>query len=123
MTPSREDAVLVIDDSADTRDALRVLLELEGYRVETAENGQHGLDQLRAGLRPCLIVLDLMMPVKDGVQFRREQLAIPELAQIPIVVYSARRQADADTKTLGEVAYVKKPVDFDELLALVRQYC
>jgi CheY-like chemotaxis protein len=120
MSSHPEGSILVVEDSEDTRDALRVLLQLEGYRVETAENGQDGLEKLRAGFRPWLILLDLMMPVMDGAQFRREQLADPQLAEIPVVVYSALPPANINVGQLKGVAYLQKPVDFETLLSLVR---
>jgi len=122
MSPHSHEAVLLVEDDRHTREAIRTLLELEGFRVETAENGQDGLQRLRAGLRPCVIVLDMMMPVKGGAEFRREQLEDPQLADIPVVVYSGHDPA-IDGKELAGAAYVKKPIDFDVLLNLVRLHC
>ena len=90
--------------------------------MATASNGQEALDQLRSGTDlPSLILLDLMMPVMDGWEFRREQRKDPAIADVPVVVLSAldpSRGAD-----IGAVEFLKKPLDFDHLLALVRQYC
>src|SRR5690349_1848715 len=92
--------VLVVEDSTDARQMLASLLEVEGFAVRTAANGREALDQLRAGPPPCLILLDLMMPVMDGYQFRAEQRQDPGLSPIPVVVVSAVAGGE-DTATLG----------------------
>lgn len=114
--------VLVVDDDADVREAFEAVLNAEGYRVVTEPNGEEALRALRAGLRPCLILLDLMMPVKDGWQFRAEQRADPELADIPTVVVSARRGATEIARSLSMTA-LEKPPDFDALSQLLCDYC
>ena len=96
-------------------------LELEGFQVELAANGRQALDRLTAGMHPCVILLDLMMPVMDGWQFRREQIRDRELAGIPVIVVSAagrERIAEIDAN-----AYLTKPVDLEQLLERVSQYC
>ena len=113
--------VFVVEDDADTRDMLGRFLELEGFRVESASNGQQALERLTAGVHPCVILLDLMMPVMDGWQFRRHQAADRELSQIPVIVVSAAgkdRIAEIDAN-----AYLTKPLDLDQLLARVTEYC
>ena len=97
------------------------LLTLEGFVATTVANGREALEYLRQGDRPDIILLDLMMPVMDGWEFRRKQQSDPALATVPVVVLSAlhhRRAADVDA-----VAFLKKPLDFDRLLELVRHYC
>jgi CheY-like chemotaxis protein len=72
-------------------------------------------------MQPCVILLDLMMPVMDGWQFRREQVRSPELAEIPVIVVSAAgrdRIAEIDAD-----AYLTKPVDLEQLLERVSHYC
>ena len=118
MTPS---TVFVVEDDVDTRDMLGRFLELEGFHVELAANGQQALDRLRDGLKPSVILLDLMMPVMDGWQFRQQQLRDPEIADIPVVVVSAAgrdRISNVDAN-----AYLTKPVDLEQLLDRVSQYC
>lgn len=112
------DRLLLVEDDRSIRDALQTLLEQEGYTVDTAENGQVGLQHLRAGVLPRLILLDLSMPVMDGVQFRRAQLAEPALADIPVVVCSALSAEDA--RHLKPAAYIEKPVDIAALLSTIR---
>jgi len=113
--------VFIVEDDVDTREMLGRFLELEGYRVESAANGKLALERLDAGAPACVILLDLMMPVMDGWQFRREQVQHAALADIPVIVVSAAgrdrlQQIDAN-------AYLSKPVDLDELLERVTEYC
>jgi CheY-like chemotaxis protein len=113
--------VMVVEDDLDTREMLCRFLELEGYRVESASNGRQALDRLTGGAPACVIVLDLMMPVMDGWQFRREQIRDVELSRIPVIVVSAAGRDRIDRIDANEV--LSKPVDLDELLARVSQYC
>ena len=117
QTPRR---LLIVEDYPSIRDAVRELLELEGYCVDTAENGEIGLQRLRADVAPCLILLDLSMPIMDGSQFRREQLADPQLAHIPVVVLSTIPPEGAKAEQLRALAYFTKPVDLDALLSTIR---
>jgi CheY-like chemotaxis protein len=113
--------VLIIEDDADLRDMMAQLLRLEGFDAMTAANGREALDYLRGHRPPTVILLDLMMPVMDGWQFRREQQRDAELADVPVIVLSALDQARA--ADLATNAFLKKPLDFDRLLELVRRYC
>jgi CheY-like chemotaxis protein len=115
--------VLVVDDDSEAREALSCLLELNGFTVVTAGDGDEALGQLRDGLRPCLIVLDLMMPQKDGFAFRHEQLEAPDLAAIPVAVCSAVYDVRQASGLLRADAYLTKPVDVDALLNLVIRHC
>ncbi len=115
--------ILVVEDDAHTRDALLALLEKHGYSVALAVNGADGLSRLRDGLRPRLILLDLMMPEKNGFQFRVEQVADPVLADIPVVIYSGNAEAHADGAVLGGVACLTKPIEIDKLLEVVKALC
>jgi CheY-like chemotaxis protein len=114
--------VLIVEDDADIRDALLSILRDEGYDVRGASNGQEALDQLRAGHLPSVILLDLMMPVMNGWQFRAEQRTDPRLATIPVVVISADTQARQRAESLDAVAYIKKPIELEAVLALVERY-
>jgi DNA-binding response OmpR family regulator len=113
--------VFIVEDDLDTREMLGRFLELEGYHVEMAGNGKQALERLDTGGPVCVIVLDLMMPVMDGWQFRREQSRNARHSKIPVIVVSAAgkdRIAQIDANE-----YLSKPVDLDELLARVTQYC
>jgi CheY-like chemotaxis protein len=116
--------VLVVDDDRDIRDVLSDALEAEGYRVTTAGDGQEALDWLRSGAgRPCVILLDLMMPRMDGIQLRTELLNDPALAPIPVVVLSADPSAIVAAKSLSFAGSLRKPVPLEALLAAVHAHC
>ena len=117
---SRCASILVVEDDQDIRCSVRDVLELEGYFVQTAENGQIGLELLHKMEPPCLVLLDLMMPVVDGLEFLQKKRADIKIAPIPVVIVSAiaeRSKAEPDTP------YIKKPIDIHVLLDVVRQYC
>ena len=97
------------------------LLQLEGYKAEAVANGHDALRYLESGDRTEVILLDLMMPVMDGWEFRRRQVQDPAIATVPVVVLSALDHSR--TLGLGGTAFLKKPLDFDRLLELVRRFC
>ena len=113
--------VLIVEDDADLREMMAQLLSLEGFRAMTVSNGREALQYLANGDKPDVILLDLMMPVMDGWEFRRQQQADPELSRVPVIVLSALDATRASD--LHAAAFLTKPLDFDRLLALVRQYC
>ncbi len=113
--------VLIVEDDADLREMMAQLLTLEGFQAETVANGRDALEYLRTSDLPDVILLDLMMPIMDGWEFRRRQRQDPALAKVPVVVLSALDAARA--QDLEEAAFLKKPLDFDRLLQLVRRYC
>ena len=115
--------VLIVEDDLDIREALSQVLEFEGYPVVTATNGQEALTYLEHAEAPGLILLDLMMPVMDGWQFRQEQLRHPEWVDIPVVIVSADGQVSQKAALIGAASYLKKPVELDTLLDTVAQYC
>ncbi len=114
--------VLVVDDDTDIRESISHLLEYEGYKVVTASNGAEGFRQLKF-TRPSVILLDLMMPVMDGWQFKSEFDGRLELEGIPIVVVSADGNIAEKSKSIGIQEFLTKPIDIDVLLALVKKYC
>jgi CheY-like chemotaxis protein len=117
-------SILVVDDDAGIRQLLTVFLEHNGYQATSVPNGLEALTYLRNGLElPQLILLDLMMPVMDGAEFRRAQQEDPRLAPIAVVVMSAAENIQAQAPTLTADAYIPKPIDFDVLLPLIEQYC
>lgn len=115
-----QQTVLLVEDDADLRDVLGDLLELEGYRVVPAANGKAALDLLQDIETPCVILLDLMMPVMDGYEFRTEQRRQPEIADIPVVVITAGTRVRAE---IEPVMVFTKPLDMDKLLSAIEQYC
>jgi CheY-like chemotaxis protein len=114
--------IMVVDDDADVRDAVTDLLEGHGYAVIPASNGQEALDELKAGEKPSLILLDVMMPIMDGQAFSAEQQADPELADIPVVVFTAFAAALDKMKEMKSFARIEKPVQADQLLNSVDRW-
>jgi CheY-like chemotaxis protein len=118
------ESVLIVDDDAAIRDALTTLLKDEGYYVATASNGVEALDTLRRGLRPCAILLDLMMPVMDGWDFRAVQRQDPVLSQIPVIVVTAAGfRTDTIVDQFGAVECVHKPPPPVALIDAVHRHC
>lgn len=115
--------ILLVDDDPDVRESMKSLLELDGYAVTTARDGEDAMNQLKSGLRPCVILLDLMMPRKDGFQFRTEQLEDPEIAPIPVIVYSGHYDVEQNTAMLAAAAYLQKPIRVETLLDKVATCC
>ena len=116
--------VLVVDDDASIRESLADLLGDEGYRVQTATNGAEALSLLRSSsqLRPCVILLDLMMPIMNGQEFYAEQQRDPTLASIPTVVISADK--NVALKAIGfQGEFLSKPVRLDTVLGVLGRHC
>jgi CheY-like chemotaxis protein len=118
MPPS----IMIVEDDRDTREMLERFLQLEGFDVRTAANGQIALEALQADSALCVILLDLMMPVMNGWQFRQAQVMDPKLSQIPVVVVTAAGSRD-DIPSIEADGWVSKPVDFDRLLATITPLC
>src|SRR5437588_809924 len=94
------DFILLVEDDTEIREEMAALLESEGYVVAQARNGQDALDQLKEMPAPCLILLDLMMPVMNGWDFRERQLADPSLKEIPTIIVSGAAQAAQEAHSL-----------------------
>jgi two-component system chemotaxis response regulator CheY len=120
MADGRE-FVVVVDDEAEARDVLQQILELEGFEVEGFANGAEALDYLNHSVQPCVIILDLLMPVMNGPQFREAMLKDPRLAAIPIVVVTALEPTAA--AGLSAVRIFRKPIDVQALVGVVRKHC
>ena len=119
--------VMVVEDDRDTREVLKLILELEGIGVTEAADGFEALDRLHR-LRerdphvPCAIVLDIMMPRCSGPEFRRRQLDDPLISDVPIIVLSAiADQMRVDD--LQPYAKVDKPFEPEQLVRIVRDAC
>jgi len=113
--------VLIVEDDADLRDMMAQFLLLEGFRPDPVSNGEEALEYLRRRPMPAVILLDMMMPVMDGWEFRREQQRDPKVANVPVIVLTALDRTRVGD--IGEAAFMKKPLDFDRLLEIVRRYC
>jgi CheY-like chemotaxis protein len=115
--------LLVVEDDAIIRMRLKILLEMEGYRVHEASNGRDALEFLRQSRDfPCLVVLDLMMPVMDGIEFRRTQLQDPDLAHVPVVIVTGKNDLK-EVDDLQPLHIVRKPFQADVLLELIETHC
>lgn len=112
--------VLLVDDDEDLRDSIADFLRISGYFVSTAEDGRAALDAIANQRRPCVVLLDLVMPVMDGWKFLAVMQGDPALATIPIVIASAHAATHAPAGTAG---VIHKPFDLTELLAVVEQHC
>jgi len=112
--------VLIVDDDPDIRDALGECLRFEGYGVHAAVDGRDALDRLEFGLKPDVILLDLMMPVLNGFDVLQALRKRPDWKSIPVVVVSANRGYEAEDLE-GAVSILRKPVNVDRLLAVVEQ--
>lgn len=116
--------VMVVDDDTDLRETLSEVLADNAYQVVGAANGQEALDLLHgAAERPCVILLDLMMPIMDGKTFRAELLKEQALSDIPVIVLSAHANIDEALGDMRVQAKLPKPVDIKPLLALVDRHC
>jgi DNA-binding response OmpR family regulator len=111
-------SVLVVDDEMDIRESIRDILEIEGYHVCCAANGQEALDVL-SEVRPGLILLDLMMPVMSGYELLQQLRESDDLSSIPVTVVSA----NGDRAAVRGADVLKKPVDLDVLLHVVDAQC
>ncbi|HKB70337.1 MAG TPA: response regulator [Thermoanaerobaculia bacterium] len=115
--------VLVVEDDADAREVICEILAGDGYRPIAARNGREAIDVLGSGLRPCLILLDMLMPGMDGWQFRRAQQANDDLAKIPVIVVSGVKAARNSALRGGAIAFIPKPVAPEALLSAVASAC
>ena len=106
--------VLIVDDDRDVRETLGELLMEEGFAVEAAWNGDTARARLAAGFRPDVIVLDLWMPVMDGLTFRAWQRETPALANIPVIGITASPTPDIDFE------YLRKPLRLEHLIERIR---
>lgn len=116
-------SILVVEDDPELLSSLSEVLESEGYQVAGARHGLEALGRLRGGTRPSVILLDLMMPIMNGWQFRYEQRQDSDLAKIPVVVVSAKSDSRQHAEWLEADGYISKPIDLNVLLGTLRRYC
>jgi CheY-like chemotaxis protein len=117
--------ILVVDDDASIRDSLGDVLRDEGYTVMTAANGRDALTHLQQNREspPALILLDLMMPVMDGLSFLDSYGQDASLPSVPVVVMSANIASTGGHHRKDILLYMKKPLDIDRLLETVGVWC
>jgi CheY-like chemotaxis protein len=112
-------SILVVEDDEDIRDAIGDILENEGYEIALAENGQHALEVLGKLSRPCLLLVDLLMPRMDGWELIKALAGDDRLATIPVVLMSGL----SDSARLAGHVVIKKPIDLAILLEIVHEHC
>ncbi|AKT43242.1 response regulator [Chondromyces crocatus] len=111
--------ILIVDDEDDIRDVVKEFIQMEtDCDVETACNGREALAILTRLTRPCLVLLDMMMPIMDGREVLEAMRKNDRLAAIPVVVVSASHEGPPD----GAVRFIRKPVSFNALLEVVREF-
>ena len=118
--PNNYKSILIIEDNFEIRESLKIALEMEGFSVFLAENGKIGLEKLAVIPTPCVILLDLMMPVMNGWEFIEIISKDIMLSTIPIIVVSAFGEKNTNPKPS---AYIQKPIDLDALLSAVSKHC
>jgi CheY-like chemotaxis protein len=121
MTKQRK-TVLIVEDDHDARESLAALLEIQGYSVREAEDGEEALRILRSS-EIGVVLLDIFMPVMNGCTLLTEQSRDPALASIPVVVISADPAAARKASRRGIERAMTKPIDHDQLLEIVGRYC
>ena len=117
--------VLVVEDNDDSRDALALLLEVDGFRVTKAPSATAALGMLQIeGLRPCLILLDLVLPELSGLHFARHLRSDPELRSIPVAALTGHEGQRREAERAGVFTVtLLKPTDIGTLLSLVGKHC
>lgn len=114
--------IFLIEDDQDIRTSIVEILEDEGYQTDWAANGEDALAKLRSNAeQPALILLDLRLPVKDGFQFRQEQMGDERLSDIPVIVISADGRLQEKTGHMRVADLLKKPIDIEELVSTVKR--
>jgi CheY-like chemotaxis protein len=112
--------ILLVEDDADIRESVREVLEDEGYGIAEASHGREALERLgSAQALPDLILLDLMMPVMNGLQFHQELVKNQVWAEIPIVILSADADARVKAEALRAADVIEKPVELGRLFQAV----
>lgn len=112
-------SLLIVEDEEGLREALVEILKLEGFHSYSAGNGREALDLLKKIPKPCLILLDMMMPIMNGRAFLDELLVDSTLFPIPVLIVSAFDNPN----TKGAIGVMRKPVDWDQLIKVISEYC
>ena len=120
--PTSPPEILLVEDDRDVRETIAEILEQEGFSVTGARTGADAIQRLKDGPRlPMAVLLDLMMPVMDGWAFSTMQQSDTRWAAIPVVVISADSNLEDKANAIRAIAYLRKPFDIDELLAVLNR--
>lgn len=115
--------ILIVDDNVSFVGAMRELLKITGYEVVTAHNGKEALELLtNMKVLPSLIILDMIMPMMNGPEFRTAQLAEPRIAKIPVILLTANNAFKEYQEKLQAFEFLNKPVESKDLLYIVENF-
>jgi CheY-like chemotaxis protein len=116
--------VMIVEDDPDVRETIAEILVDAAYQPLLASNGKEALEHLRsAAPKPCVILLDIMMPVMNGWEFRAQQRSEAGLSAIPVVVITAHADASRAATEMEAAGFLRKPVKLESLLASVSHFC
>ena len=116
--------VMIVDDHADTREALAIVMELRGLEAIVAGSGGEALARLADPTnRPCVVLLDINMPDLDGWEVRQRMREDPELAAVPVVLLTGNYIDLERARRLGIRGYLRKPIDVHQIVSAVEQHC
>ena len=111
--------VLIVEDEEDLRELMRDALQMRGYNVVTAQEGTDALRKIDDIGKPCVILLDLLMPGMNGWDFFDKLRERPELASVPVIIHSSA----ASRAPAGATRVLQKPLAFETLVSVVGEYC
>src|SRR3954471_4273683 len=126
MDPPRscDRIVMIVEDDRDVRETIADILTDNSYQPILASNGAEALAELRAAAaKPCVILLDIMMPVMNGWEFRARQRTEADLSEIPVVVISAHADASWAASEMEAAGFLRKPVKLESLLESISRFC
>jgi len=113
--------VLIVDDSATMVMSLKSALEMNGFKVETAMNGQAALDKIKSGVKPNLIITDINMPIMNGLEFIKNVRPILRFTPILILTTESEQSKRDEAKRLGATGWLVKPVSGNELIGVIKK--
>ncbi len=113
--------VLIVDDSVTMIMSLKTALEMHGFKIETASNGQLALDKIKSGVKPNLIITDLNMPVMDGLEFIKNVRSILRFTPILILTTESQQKKREEAKKLGATGWLVKPVSGNDLINVIKK--
>jgi two-component system chemotaxis response regulator CheY len=113
--------VLIVDDSATMIMSLKVALDMHGFKVETASNGQEALDKVRSGLKPDLVITDVNMPVMNGIEFIKNVRPILRFTPILVLTTESEHSKRDEAKKLGATGWLVKPVAGNDLISVIKK--
>jgi CheY-like chemotaxis protein len=122
MPSSAEHTLVLVEDDPEARNSLAQILELEGFSVMSFANGAEALEYLTQRPPPCLVLMDIQMPLMDGAQLRAAMLRDRRLAAVPVFVITAVESSVAAARIPTQRVF-RKPLDLDNLLRALQQYC